>query len=154
MPCFGGADLQTLYLTTVRHGRPDAELARYPDCRLRFLHALRRCRVYRFTLSPTEAPRRSARRRRRAGIGHVHIGDAAHIVQVQDALMRRVLPRRNKRRRAAVAVQRQQPCARRRAKTHRMAAATLVARQHHGMGLQRLRYGHQAAGLYQGMVSG
>jgi len=31
MPCFGGADLQTLYLTTVRHGRSDAELARYPD---------------------------------------------------------------------------------------------------------------------------
>ncbi|NBX04848.1 MAG: SMP-30/gluconolactonase/LRE family protein [Betaproteobacteria bacterium] len=31
MPCFGGPDLQTLYLTTVRHGRSDAELARYPD---------------------------------------------------------------------------------------------------------------------------
>ena len=31
MPCFGGTDLQTLYLTTVRHGRSDAELARYPD---------------------------------------------------------------------------------------------------------------------------
>ena len=31
MPCFGGADLQTLYVTTVRHGRSDAELARYPD---------------------------------------------------------------------------------------------------------------------------
>jgi sugar lactone lactonase YvrE len=31
MPCFGGADLQTLYVTTVRHGRSDAELVRYPD---------------------------------------------------------------------------------------------------------------------------
>ena len=31
MPCFGGADLKTLYLTTARHGRPSAELALYPD---------------------------------------------------------------------------------------------------------------------------
>jgi sugar lactone lactonase YvrE len=30
MPCFGGADLKTLYITTARHGRSDAELARYP----------------------------------------------------------------------------------------------------------------------------
>src|SRR4029078_10655098 len=26
MPCFGGADLKTLYLTTARHNRPEAEL--------------------------------------------------------------------------------------------------------------------------------
>lgn len=31
MPCFGGADLKTLYLTTARHGRPADELALYPD---------------------------------------------------------------------------------------------------------------------------
>ncbi|MES2413092.1 MAG: SMP-30/gluconolactonase/LRE family protein [Pseudomonadota bacterium] len=31
MPCFGGADLQTLYLTTARHNRPEAELRQYPD---------------------------------------------------------------------------------------------------------------------------
>ena len=31
MPCFGGSDLKTLYLTTARQGRPDAELQRYPD---------------------------------------------------------------------------------------------------------------------------
>lgn len=31
MPCFGGADLKTLYLTSARHGRPAAELALYPD---------------------------------------------------------------------------------------------------------------------------
>ena len=31
MPCFGGADLQTLYLTTARHGRSAAELARFPQ---------------------------------------------------------------------------------------------------------------------------
>ncbi|MBX3585246.1 MAG: SMP-30/gluconolactonase/LRE family protein [Ramlibacter sp.] len=31
MPCFGGDDLRTLYLTTARHGRPADELARYPD---------------------------------------------------------------------------------------------------------------------------
>ena len=30
MPCFGGDDLQTLYLTTARHGRTSAELAHYP----------------------------------------------------------------------------------------------------------------------------
>lgn len=30
MPCFGGDDLRTLYLTTARHGRPAAELARQP----------------------------------------------------------------------------------------------------------------------------
>ncbi len=31
MPCFGGADLQTLYLTTARQKRPAAELQRYPE---------------------------------------------------------------------------------------------------------------------------
>ena len=31
MPCFGGPDLRTLYLTTARHGRPAAELAALPD---------------------------------------------------------------------------------------------------------------------------
>lgn len=31
MPCFGGEDLQTLYLTTARHGRSEAELERYPQ---------------------------------------------------------------------------------------------------------------------------
>jgi sugar lactone lactonase YvrE len=31
MPCFGGADLKTLYLTTARHGRSTAELAQFPD---------------------------------------------------------------------------------------------------------------------------
>ena len=31
MPCFGGSDLKTLYLTTARAGRPDAELQKYPD---------------------------------------------------------------------------------------------------------------------------
>lgn len=30
MPCFGGADLRTLYLTTARHGRPAEELAAQP----------------------------------------------------------------------------------------------------------------------------
>ncbi len=30
MPCFGGADLKTLFVTTARHGRSQAELARYP----------------------------------------------------------------------------------------------------------------------------
>lgn len=30
MPCFGGADLRTLYLTSARHGRPAAELAALP----------------------------------------------------------------------------------------------------------------------------
>jgi len=30
MPCFGGDDLRTLYLTTARDGRPAAELAQYP----------------------------------------------------------------------------------------------------------------------------
>jgi sugar lactone lactonase YvrE len=30
MPCFGGPDLRTLYVTTARHGRPDAELAAQP----------------------------------------------------------------------------------------------------------------------------
>lgn len=30
MPCFGGDDLRTLYLTTARQGRPDAELAACP----------------------------------------------------------------------------------------------------------------------------
>lgn len=31
MPCFGGDDLRTLYLTTARHHRPAAELRDYPD---------------------------------------------------------------------------------------------------------------------------
>ena len=31
MPCFGGEDLKTLYLTTGRHGRSAAELAQFPD---------------------------------------------------------------------------------------------------------------------------
>ena len=31
MPCFGGDDLKTLYLTTARHQRPAAELQRWPD---------------------------------------------------------------------------------------------------------------------------
>ena len=31
MPCFGGADLQTLYLTTARQKRPAAELQRFPE---------------------------------------------------------------------------------------------------------------------------
>lgn len=31
MPCFGGADLQTLYLTTARQKRTAAELQRYPE---------------------------------------------------------------------------------------------------------------------------
>jgi sugar lactone lactonase YvrE len=30
MPCFGGADLKTLYLTTARQHRPEAELASQP----------------------------------------------------------------------------------------------------------------------------
>ena len=30
MPCFGGDDLQTLYLTSARHGRPPAELQARP----------------------------------------------------------------------------------------------------------------------------
>ena len=31
MPCFGGDDLKTLFLTTARHGRSAAELARFPE---------------------------------------------------------------------------------------------------------------------------
>ena len=31
MPCFGGADLQTLFITTARHGRSAAELAAFPQ---------------------------------------------------------------------------------------------------------------------------
>lgn len=31
MPCFGGPDLKTLYLTTARHNRPATELQSYPD---------------------------------------------------------------------------------------------------------------------------
>lgn len=31
MPCFGGSDLKTLYLTTARAGRPPTELEKYPD---------------------------------------------------------------------------------------------------------------------------
>ena len=30
MPCFGGDDLRTLFVTSARHGRPAAELARLP----------------------------------------------------------------------------------------------------------------------------
>jgi sugar lactone lactonase YvrE len=30
MPCFGGGDLRTLYLTSARQGRPEAELAAHP----------------------------------------------------------------------------------------------------------------------------
>jgi hypothetical protein len=30
MPCFGCADLKTLFVTTARHGRSQAELAHYP----------------------------------------------------------------------------------------------------------------------------
>ena len=30
MPCFGGPDLKTLFVTTARHGRSDSELAQYP----------------------------------------------------------------------------------------------------------------------------
>jgi sugar lactone lactonase YvrE len=30
MPCFGGADLRTLYITTARENRPADELAREP----------------------------------------------------------------------------------------------------------------------------
>jgi sugar lactone lactonase YvrE len=30
IPCFGGADLKTLYITTSRQGRSEAELAQYP----------------------------------------------------------------------------------------------------------------------------
>lgn len=31
MPCFGGDDLRTLYVTSIGHGASDAELARYPE---------------------------------------------------------------------------------------------------------------------------
>jgi sugar lactone lactonase YvrE len=31
MPCFGGNDLKTLFLTTARHGRGASELARFPE---------------------------------------------------------------------------------------------------------------------------
>lgn len=31
MPCFGGADLKTVYVTTARQGRPPAELAAHPQ---------------------------------------------------------------------------------------------------------------------------
>jgi len=31
MPCFGGQDLQTLFVTTARHGRSPEELAHYPE---------------------------------------------------------------------------------------------------------------------------
>ena len=31
MPCFGGEDLKTLYLTSARHGRSEAELQAYPN---------------------------------------------------------------------------------------------------------------------------
>ena len=31
MPCFGGADLKTLYITTARQGRSPAELQAFPQ---------------------------------------------------------------------------------------------------------------------------
>ena len=31
MPAFGGPDRKTLFLTTARHNRPEAELARFPQ---------------------------------------------------------------------------------------------------------------------------
>jgi sugar lactone lactonase YvrE len=31
MPCFGGPDLRTLFITTARQSRPEAELAAEPD---------------------------------------------------------------------------------------------------------------------------
>jgi len=31
MPCFGGDDLKTLYVTTARYNRSAAELQAYPD---------------------------------------------------------------------------------------------------------------------------
>jgi sugar lactone lactonase YvrE len=31
MPCFGGPDLKTMFITTARHGRSEAELAQYPN---------------------------------------------------------------------------------------------------------------------------
>ena len=31
MPCFGGEDMKTLFITTARHGRSDAELAAFPQ---------------------------------------------------------------------------------------------------------------------------
>ena len=31
MPCFGGDDGRTLYLTTASHGRSETELAEFPD---------------------------------------------------------------------------------------------------------------------------
>jgi sugar lactone lactonase YvrE len=31
MPCFGGEDLKTLFITTARHGRSAAELAQFPQ---------------------------------------------------------------------------------------------------------------------------
>jgi sugar lactone lactonase YvrE len=31
MPCFGGDDLRTLYLTSARHNRPPEELAAFPQ---------------------------------------------------------------------------------------------------------------------------
>ncbi len=31
MPCFGGPDLRTLYVTSARKDRPADELARYPQ---------------------------------------------------------------------------------------------------------------------------
>jgi sugar lactone lactonase YvrE len=31
MPCFGGEDLRTLYVTTARHGRSSAELQAMPE---------------------------------------------------------------------------------------------------------------------------
>jgi sugar lactone lactonase YvrE len=31
MPCLGGEDMKTLYITTARHGRGAAELAAYPQ---------------------------------------------------------------------------------------------------------------------------
>jgi sugar lactone lactonase YvrE len=31
MPCFGGTDRKTLFITTSRQGRSEAELAQFPD---------------------------------------------------------------------------------------------------------------------------
>jgi sugar lactone lactonase YvrE len=30
LPCFGGPDLKTLFITTARHGRSEVELAQFP----------------------------------------------------------------------------------------------------------------------------
>ncbi|RYX94486.1 MAG: SMP-30/gluconolactonase/LRE family protein [Comamonadaceae bacterium] len=40
MPCFGGADLKTLYVTTASHGRPEAEIRDMPQSGCVFFTAL------------------------------------------------------------------------------------------------------------------